>query len=95
MIMKLSTHNSSRRRARRLHTGLALASALLLTPLVASTTAASAESLDAAGTQIVAFGDTRPIPSPPELVLQATTLKQRYCAGRGEPPRAVSMNAAL
>ena len=57
--------------------------------------AASAASLDAAGTTVVAFSDTHSSPFSSELPLELSSIRQQYCAGSGDQGPALSYSAGL
>ena len=56
--------------------------------------AAGAASLDAAGTTILAFSDTSPLPLPAPLNTELASLRSLYCAGTGKPS-SVTLAAGL
>jgi hypothetical protein len=67
----------------------------LIASLTAFPAAAAAQSLDAAGTHISSFADTRPIPSQAQLAIEQASLRLMYCSGGAPAMRQVSLDAAL
>jgi hypothetical protein len=76
-------------------TAAALAGGLTVLSLLVCAGNAAAQSLDAAGTHIISFADTRPLPSAAELASEETSLRQMYCTSHTERVGTVSLSAAL
>lgn len=69
--------------------------ALGLLALLIGVAPAEAHANDAAGTGIVSFADTRPLPSAAGITAMEGSLRQRYCTGAGQHPRTVTLTEAL